>query len=446
MLPVDYASDLLTNVICAIGARYLPSRREASDELYEYLFLQLKNFPINPEQREVQAVLLTSYSGIYAGASSWFKESVRLHLRMVEFARETSIFQYNPHDDCDKDWESFIPAETLKRVSYGLYLVDGQMAILFNYPPALSHYEIKHILPCSDQLWEANTADEWLALLHTLPLKDGPHFFEGLQEVLIFGRFSSQISSFGGLMILLAIHIMIRNMAQYAGLLETSPVQAPDVFSRRSQLGTALNGLRALLPKRTKGPFQDMWNLFTVTWNMAYIHLHLPDTIITSGVVEVSLDETIATASALARPQSRPPPGTALLSNDFKNIPYQMLSFTTSHVFFFLQNFDDQTMETCPMITFMFYKATLVAWQILNASKDFNVDKKEEDDSKNVTERSYMMQRLADDMLSCIHLESYDLVGTFEKWVENVLLSKTSWGVGKCGAASFSSMIHDRSL
>lgn len=68
----------------------------------------------------------------------------------------------------------------------------------------------------------------------------------------MYGKAPRPVSSFGGLLILLAIHIMIRNMAQYAGILETLPTQVPNTFSKRSQLGSALNGLRSLLPKKTE--------------------------------------------------------------------------------------------------------------------------------------------------------------------------------------------------
>ncbi|EGV64793.1 hypothetical protein PSN45_005145 [Yamadazyma tenuis] len=450
-LPTDYPEDLLANVICAIGARYMENERYVSNQIFNYVFQKLDQFPKSPSLSEVQAILLASFTGIYSGGDSWFTKSFSSHSRLVNLAREMSIFQYNPLDNSDSDWMSFIETESNKRIAYGLYLVDALMAILLNYPPCLSHYEIKHTLPCPDEVWEAETAQEWLKLSSRLPAQRGPHFFEALQQVLMFGHISSPISSFGGLASLLAIHIMIRNMAQYAGILETSPVHSQDAFSRRSQLGSALNGLRTLIPKRNQtGKLSDMWDLFTVTWNLAYIHLHLPDTIITSGIVEVSLDETIATASALAKPQSKPPPGTALLSNDFTDIPYQVLSLTSSHVFYFLYTFTTELNETSPVFTFMFYKAALVAWQILNAFKSINQKSNEEILDQTVSqltksktsEKVYMLKRLTDDMINCIQPEN-DHPVVFEKWVESVLASKDTWGVGSCGAASFASMIDD---
>lgn len=451
--------------MCAIGTRYIPLKRHLSNMLYEYAFQELEDLPEYLQPYELQAGLLIVLSGIYSGNSSWFKKSVRLLSQIVGRSRGMSLFQYNPLDNCDKDWESFVSSESQRRISYGLYFIDAQLAILFNYPPAMSHYEIKHFLPCCDELWQAHSADSWQSLLAHFPLKDGLHFFQGLQQVLIYGSISKPISSFGGLVILFAIHIMIRNMAQYAGILETSQFHEYDTFSRRPQLGQALNGLRTFLPKKRQQRKRlcDMGDLFAVTWNLAYIHLHLPDTVITSGIVEVSLDETIATASALARPQSKTPPGTALLSNDFSHIPYQTLSFTSSHIFYFLRNFDRQE-ETFPAFTFMFFKASLIAWQVLNAyksikdetianSSEIQQTTEQIERANNALQKEYMMKRLTDDILNCLQLELSDLLKIdedsptfFEEWVESVLQSKTTWGVGRCGAASFASMGPDTNI
>ncbi|WEJ95028.1 hypothetical protein PSN45_002537 [Yamadazyma tenuis] len=462
VLPDSYDDDWLVNVMCAIGARYLPEHRHLSCQLYEYITNKSDPFPEHPQLQELQAILLVIYIGIYSGDNSWFKKSFRIYSRLVEFCRESGLFQFNPHDNCDKDWNSFVLTEGRKRFAYGLYLFDSQSAVLFNYPPSLSHYEIKHKLPCCESLWEATTGSEWQSRLHYSPLTQIPHFFKGLQEVLMFGSISGTISSFGAMILLSAVHIMVRNMAQYAGFhagfKEMSSFHVQDAFTRRSQLGSALNCLRSLLPKKLEPhDIFDMWDEFSVTWNLAYIHLHLPDTVITSGVVEVTLNETIATASALARPQPKSPPGTALLSNDFSKSVYQVLSLTASHIAYFLETFMVDQLETSPVFTFMFYKAALVAWQILNAFKNVSLDgsKQEEKTPEELfgapisnAQKDYMMKRLVDDMLSRIQSERYEDIrtGFFEKWVESVLESKSTWGVGGCAAASFTSLVSDPNL
>lgn len=67
-----------------------------------------------------------------------------------------------------------------------------------------------------------------------------------------------------------------------------------------------------------------MWEIFAATWNLAYIHfLHIPDPVITSGIVEVTLPATIATAAALTKPQTINSPGNSLLSNNFKFMSFE---------------------------------------------------------------------------------------------------------------------------
>jgi hypothetical protein len=447
----NFDDDILLNVVCAIGLHYLdplPTRRDMTSQAFTFALYKLEHaFNGDFTIRGFQAALIAVYAGLFLGTDEWYKWSINSHFQLVSIARENSMFQHSAESIAGNDWEEFFIVESRKRISYSLYLIDGQMATLLNYPPNLSHYEIKHILPCSDEAWEATNAEQWRKVFKEERL----YFLESLQQTLIYGNAPKSMSSFGSVVILLAIHIMIRNMAQYAGILETIQSFAQDPFSRRSQLGQALNGLRELIPRKTKtgetGPLKKMWDLFEATWNLAYIHLHLPDTVITSGIVEVTLNATIATAAALSKPQPLVLPGTALLSNDYTRIPYETYALVAnSHVLFFLRSFRLNYKETSPALTFMFYKGSLVAWQILKSACPPSPSR---NSTRGDSQKHYMMQRLAYDIMTHIH-EHYDVdqpglgnLEMYEKWIQSLLKSYTTWGIGACASVSFKELLSD---
>lgn len=144
------------------------------------------------------------------------------------------------------------------------------------------------------------------------------------------------------------------------------------------------------------------------------------------------------------------------MSNDVSDIPYLILTFTVSHICFFLRSFRPGFAETTPVFTFMFYKSALLAWQIFSDStsskpKDYNngnVDLSTyaflEQKENKIAEKEYMMRRLSDDMASCI--EQFSDLGNlevFEKWIESVCEACDTWGVGQSAAASFLAMFTD---
>lgn len=138
----------------------------------------------------MQTMLLLEYFGIYGGDDGLFLKAQRMHrdlveaMRMLQMShdgRSSSLFQDSdddPQDDYEGDlnqlmddmndattteasWQSFITLESKKRNIYCLYLLDSQLSILCNVRPQLSSLEIKHDLPCCEQLWLAKSATDW---------------------------------------------------------------------------------------------------------------------------------------------------------------------------------------------------------------------------------------------------------------------------------------------
>lgn len=484
-IPEQIEESVLVHVMCSIGAKYLRGWKSISEDCFaycvDYLNQNLYISDTNSVPIDVfQAGLLAGYSGLFWGRSDWYKWASGAIYQLMLVARESGMFQHTPDaaEAAQVDWKLFLTLELSRRSSYALFFIDGQMCTLLNNPPKMSHYEIKHVLPCNDELWEAATEEEWRDVLRdsvpqvssvvgeeahkflseTPSISPGIHFLEALQQTLICGNAPLHISSFGGMIILLTIHIMIRNMTQFAGILETCYALAQDPFSRRSQLGNALDGLRFLIPRRrnsndhhTKG----MWNLYEATLHLALIHLHLPDTAITSGIVEPDLRSTIATAAALTQPQSIIPPGTAFLGNELQMFPYETLALVTGHATFFLKTFNHEMLEANPLLTYMFYKVSLVTWLVLRSligrtEAAIGFQKRKNSNESGVRspldpkqlQQEFMMKHLAVEILS--HIENSDKfsdIKCYEKCIEQRLASFNTWGVGECGAMSFKDML-----
>lgn len=442
------ANCLLVSAMSAVGALHSPQLKIHSAVLFENtLKLIYESIIAGASIQVIQAALILTFYGIYTDRI-WFKGSRTLHTQLVAVARETGILHSNTHDEFGDEWSSFVASEGRKRTSSCLYMLDSQMATLLNYPPSLTHYELKHVLPCSDELWEAATASEWRSLCYSnLTSAQVIQFLPALQQTLMYRRCPKQMSSFGSLTVLLAIHVMIRNMSQYAGILEVPAIHAKDPFSRRSQLGEALNALRTLIPnkKRLQGE-GGMWEMFIATWNLAYIHLHLPDPVITSGIVEVTLAASIAAAAALAKPHPVHSPGNIVLGNSFSFVPFETLLVMVNHVCYLLRSSanlcTEDIVEKSPVFTFMFYKASLVAWQILNGDIRCSKIEEEEKSEKGSAETAYIRRRLIDDIMNCVDDDDSDgndadELERFEVWTRNVLSSANTWSVGVAASASF---------
>lgn len=490
VVPETFESNALFHIMCAIGARYNRESKDISDECFTYCVDFLDRHLAKEEEMPIdvfQAGLLAGYTGLFWGSSELYKWSSRTIYLLIMVARENGMFQHVP-PATETDWKLFLELELVRRNSYALFFIDGQMSTLLNNPPKMSHYEIKHILPCDDDLWQALTEEEWRNVLLKLKLSDstssssddglaatgqfskghtthapGVYFLEALQQTLICGNAPSETSSFGGMILLLAIHIMIRNMTQFAGLLETCYALAQDPYSRRSQLGNALDGLRFLIPRSPRidkngRHVKGMWGLFEATLHLALIHLHLPDTAITSGIVEPDLAATIATAAALTQPQSIIPPGTAFLGNEIHNFPYETLALVTGHTTFFLKTFNQFYKETNPLLTFMFYKVSLVTWLVLRSliqrtetrlakekrrlSSNSNPNAPPSPPDPKELRKEFMLKHLAVEILSHVELsDNFNDIGCYESCMINRLNSYDTWGVGVCGAMSFKDML-----
>ena len=85
-------------------------------------------------------------------------------------------------DDLEVVWHSWAEAEQKKRLALLCFLWDTQHAVLFCQSLCMSSFELRLPLPCSQSLWEAQTASEWKA--HAAEYTKEPQFLSALKSYL----------------------------------------------------------------------------------------------------------------------------------------------------------------------------------------------------------------------------------------------------------------------
>ncbi|KEF55516.1 uncharacterized protein A1O9_08266 [Exophiala aquamarina CBS 119918] len=61
----------------------------------------------------------------------------------------------------DSDWFEWKNAEERKRTLYAVFILSSMLVTAYNHPPALTNSEIRLSLPCSEELWAADSAQTW---------------------------------------------------------------------------------------------------------------------------------------------------------------------------------------------------------------------------------------------------------------------------------------------
>ena len=328
----------------------------------------------------LQAFILYELYGLYSGDEVLSQKATTIHTNLVDALRIYQMTQGTGSpsdteavDDLDEHrlqerWQQFIERETKVRCVYALYLLDTQRAILCNLRPILSSLEIKHDLPCDEDLWLASTAKDWAALmsqrfksfndcedflafeenipdssfyastqflLHPQPARDTPSRLRLLWS-----------SPFAALVLVSQLAMVVRELTHAACLLERP------CFSQRSlsvltetqysQISQALRSISELVPQSevsasttgaasspglwrtwpaafslahpltspashvdTQQSHSALWEHFHMMWHYTWITLSHPDALIVRGVVETSLAGAIATAGHLGRPKAK---------------------------------------------------------------------------------------------------------------------------------------------
>ncbi|KAM5359144.1 hypothetical protein ACJZ2D_014683 [Fusarium nematophilum] len=108
------------------------------------------------------------------------------HSIMVAIFRGVGLFQeqysLGPDDAKDAIPTSWLKQETLKRLAYLTFRVDVLFSFLRGLGPTLRYDTLCLTLPCSERLWEAQTAKEWHRVKHIESKKRSPIYFMNLVD------------------------------------------------------------------------------------------------------------------------------------------------------------------------------------------------------------------------------------------------------------------------
>ncbi|GAA5875173.1 hypothetical protein JCM8547_005542 [Rhodosporidiobolus lusitaniae] len=66
-------------------------------------------------------------------------------------------------------WSAFIANEERRRTAMACFLLEGEVAALLHCPPAVATSDLKTLLPCPEALWNAPTAEAWVAAKSATP-------------------------------------------------------------------------------------------------------------------------------------------------------------------------------------------------------------------------------------------------------------------------------------
>lgn len=121
----------------------------------------------------LQAALLGQTYGMLSGNSDDLSMTASFHGTIISWARQKGLFQVknafpfqaslgeaNP----ETAWREWAKNEEAYRIVLGLRIHDAEFATMFHHEPFLRHNAGDVLAPCSDYLFEASSANEWIAV------------------------------------------------------------------------------------------------------------------------------------------------------------------------------------------------------------------------------------------------------------------------------------------
>nr|XP_031860055.1 uncharacterized protein CI109_004418 [Kwoniella shandongensis]KAA5527127.1 hypothetical protein CI109_004418 [Kwoniella shandongensis] len=348
----------------------------------------------------IQAHLLFEKYAIMALCGEHTPQGLRLHYQCVELARKAGLMESYPTrpsntQDLDSLWRQFIRTEGHKRTCYGTYILDSTWYQILSRPRCLSHLEIKHELPCSDDLWEAPNASEWA---HRMLLandfsssKPRVRFIDAVRNSLAsVPSLSPQLDTFGAQ---LMTHFILSSVREISGW---TTMTGRSCFERFEALHASMTRLENLVTVSDPANETPASASAEATWRMSMTELLLWSQSHTGGLVENSIDAALAAITMLG-------------AKHRVDLSPQIIESVEPHLTWFLlylQRTVDTRFEP-PFLIFYAFKAAVMAWQIA---------------------------RLGGSSLP-------SMVGVLDAdglllWIREIFAKRTRWGIGKLALES----------
>ncbi|KAF9873229.1 hypothetical protein CkaCkLH20_09392 [Colletotrichum karsti] len=101
-------------------------------------------------------------------------------------------------------WKAWVDWEVLRRLAYGLWLIDSQICLLFNYTPAVPTESpaLQTPLPSHERMWERPCAESWKQEWDRTKKFESPTLREEMQSLYRLNPAGQEIGGFSFLLIL----------------------------------------------------------------------------------------------------------------------------------------------------------------------------------------------------------------------------------------------------
>lgn len=177
------------------------------------------------------------------------------------------------------------------RTLYAVNQLDVFWYDTLSQPRLLSHLEIKHDLPCSEQIWSCATSAQWAHQALTRQKSRSPtKYITTIQDCLSTGNTFdvSTLEPYGALIVILFLLSSARELSGW------TTMTGRLCFERFDALNASLLAFEPLVEKFSDN--DPMAVLMKSTWHMVMIELLHWSYTHTNGVVETSLDAAFAAA------------------------------------------------------------------------------------------------------------------------------------------------------
>ncbi|KAF2970476.1 hypothetical protein GQX73_g3094 [Xylaria multiplex] len=305
----------------------------------------------------VQSYLLLQICAMMflCGKDSFY--GLRAHSKMISHARSGGLMRpvldnIQGAGDLETLWQGFLKAESLKRTLFAVHQIDALWYQVLSIPRQLSHLEVKHELPCREDLWNASSAAEW-AHRRLISQQSGPsinypdairQFLSGEVNPISFPAFDP----YGAINIAQFLISSAREISGWCTM--TGQIS----LERFEPLKASLPALGRVICQQREKSESGLGALSEMTWHIAMIEIEVWSPSHVGGIVEESVDSLLKQSTYLS-------PHVDLLCEP------SIANAIQPHVDWFLRYLDTTITSDleAPWVTLYAYKAFLIAWQFM---------------------------------------------------------------------------------
>jgi hypothetical protein len=316
----------------------------------------------NPEQLTdalamVQAYLFLQIFAMMYSCDDDSSYGLKTHSKMISLARASKLMQTLPLEgaetqDLDSLWRQFLRAESCKRTAFAMHQLDTLWYQFLSIPRLVSHLEIKHDLPCSEDCWTASSSGEWahrqLISRHTGP---SVQYSDAVKKILTSEEDFTSIPAFDAYGAINITQFLTSSAREISGWTTMTGMLSMD---RLKPIRASLLSLSALIRPRPNVTSANHMALCEATWEAAMIEMLLWSPSHTGGLVSNSVDAALDQLTFLA-------PSRKVLCES------NIAASIQPHVDWFLRYLDSSIAadSEAPWLILYAWKAFMIAWKMV---------------------------------------------------------------------------------